>query len=247
MAHSPTPHTTPARIGAVFDALRAGNVRVHCITSAVAGERTANTLLALGVRPSLTVDPGEVAAFTRGADALLINLGMLDAARDAAIPRAIEAAQNAARPWVLDPVFVNVSERRRAMALGCLAQVPHVLKANAEEAFLLEEAPEGSVRIATGRKDVIRHGRAEITIANGHAMGGRVTAVGCALGAVIAACLAVEEDALLASATALAAYGIAVERAAARADGPGTFGIALYDTLAALDGAAIARHAELHA
>jgi hydroxyethylthiazole kinase len=236
---------TADRLGAVFDALRGGRLRVHCITSVVAAERTANTLLALGVRPSLTIDPEEVGDFVRAGDGLLINLGMVDPARAAAIPRAIAAAKAAQRPWVLDPVFVNVSSRRMALARACLTEGPDVLKANAEEAALLAEAPPATVRIATGATDLVQQGERQIGIGNGHPYGGRVTAVGCALGAVIAAALAVEADPFVASAAAVSAYGIAVERAAARAAGPGSFGIALYDTLAALTGADLARESNI--
>src|SRR5215467_6120498 len=66
--------------------------RVHCITNAVAQNFTANVLLAAGAVPSMTVDPGEIAAFIGGADALLVNLGTLDGERREAVRIAIDTA-----------------------------------------------------------------------------------------------------------------------------------------------------------
>jgi len=61
----------------------------------------------------------------------------------------------------------------------------------------------------------------------------RVTALGCALNAVIAAFL-VGQPALPATVAALAYYGLAGERAARGANGPGSFQVAFLDALYAL-------------
>lgn len=215
--------------------LREGRVRVHALTSPVAAERTANTLLALNVRPSLTGNPPEVAGFVAAADALLVNLGMLDGTREAALTPAIDAAGAAGRPWVLDPVFVDVSGPRRTLAATLLARGPAVLKLNGAEAAARLTAPAGTVIVTTGAIDRVDAGSRRLAIANGHPLASRVTAAGCALGAVIAATCAVERDAAVASAAALAIYGVAAEIAADASDGPGSFGWRLIDALAALD------------
>ena len=62
----------------------------------------------------------------------------------------------------------------------------------------------------------------------------RVTGVGCALGAVMAACCAVDRRPVVAAATASAVLAAAGERAAAGNPGPGTFAVRLLDALAAL-------------
>ncbi len=49
--------------------------------------------------------------------------------------------------------------------------------------------------------------------------------------ALVAACLAVEEDAWLATSAALLMFGVAGEVAAARARGPGTFAVEIIDAL----------------
>lgn len=223
----------------VADAIRSRGLRVHAITSPVAAERTANTLLALGVRPTLTVDPDEMDAFVAASDALLINLGMLDATRLAAIPRAIAAARRMKKPWVLDPVFVDVSDRRRAFAQDCLRAEPAVLKTNAAETFLSAQAPSSCIRVSTGKVDRVAGGARSLSFANGHPLAAQVTAMGCALGAVIAAATAATDDPFLAAAAAVALYGVAGDRAGDGAPGPGSFAVRFYDALSGLDGATV--------
>jgi len=234
-----------AALAETVDALRRGNLRVHALTSPVAAERTANTLLALNVRPTLTVDADDIAAFVASADALLINLGMMDPIRAAAIPRAIAAARAAGKPWVLDPVFVEVSGRRRDLALDCLASAPAVLKTNTAEQGLAAAAPAGTVCVTTGATDVVSQGARTLRIANGHPLAGRVTAMGCALGAVIAAAVAAGPDAFTGASAAVALYGIAGDMAGTRAAGPGSFAAGFLDALSTIDGAHLIRHARL--
>jgi hydroxyethylthiazole kinase len=64
---------------------------------------------------------------------------------------------------------------------------------------------------------------------------GRVTAMGCAGTALVAACLAVETDSWLATAAGLLIFAIAGECAAARARGPGSMAVEILDGLASLE------------
>ena len=59
----------------------------------------------------------------------------------------------------------------------------------------------------------------------------RVTAMGCSLSAVIAACLGVQEDRFLATAAGLAVFSVAGEIAGRNSQGPGTFEGAFLDAL----------------
>src|SRR5437870_1297239 len=99
----------PGTAARLLDALRERRTRVHAITNAAAQALTANLLLAAGATPSLTVAPDEITAFTVRADALLVNLGTLDADRRAAIPWVVATARAQGKPWVLDPVFADAS------------------------------------------------------------------------------------------------------------------------------------------
>jgi hydroxyethylthiazole kinase len=227
--------------------LRAKIPRVHCITNAVAQNFTANVLLAAGAVPSMTVAPEEVGEFVARADALLVNLGTFDLERRAATEVAIARAGETGRPWVLDPVFVDRSSPRTAFAKTLAAKKPAVVRLNgAEFASLFDTAHEddGLRRVAsaiaavvalTGATDRLTDGVRLIRIANGDPLMGRVTAMGCAGAALVAACLAVEPDPLLATASALIAFAVAGEVAAARARGPGSFAAEIIDALYGLD------------
>ena len=70
-------------------------------------------------------------------------------------------------------------------------------------------------------------------MSNGHPLMPRVTALGCALNGVIAA-FAVGQPAFPATVAALAYYGLAGERAGAKASGPGGFQGAFLDALHAI-------------
>ncbi|WP_346894465.1 hydroxyethylthiazole kinase [uncultured Roseibium sp.] len=232
----------------LLERLRRKAPRVHCITNAVAQHFTANVLLALGAIPSMTIAPEEVAAFAAGADALLVNLGMLDDTRRAAIPKAVEAAKAAVKPFVLDPVFVNRSPVRCSYAQELLTASPTVLRANRDELAALYPGQDSfeafagtSVTLAmTGAEDMVAGPGGTLRLANGHPLLARVTATGCAGGAVIAAFLSVSDDPVQAAAAALTVFNVAGEMAAERARGPGTLVPELLDALYLIDAPQIA-------
>lgn len=68
-------------------------------------------------------------------------------------------------------------------------------------------------------------------MANGHPLLRSVTGTGCAATVIIGAFLAVEKDPVIASAAALAFFGLAGEQAALDAPGPGTFWQKVLDAL----------------
>ena len=227
--------------------LRARGPRVHCITNAVAQTFTANTLLAAGAVPSMTLSLDEIGAFLGRADALLVNLGTFDNERRAATAAAFEVAAERRIPWVLDPVFIDRSRPRADYAKSLLAQSPGAVRLNAAEFAALSGAePDDTplVRAArethavmalTGTVDRITDGARQVAIENGHPLMARVTAMGCAASALVAAFLAVESDAFAATASALLCFGVAGGLAGERAEGPGSFPAALLDALYALD------------
>jgi hydroxyethylthiazole kinase len=92
----------------------------------------------------------------------------------------------------------------------------------------------------SGATDLISDGAQAVGLANGHPLMAKVTAMGCAASAIVAACLAVEPDAFVATSSALLIVGVAGEQAAARAQGPGSFAVAILDCLHNLDGKALA-------
>jgi hydroxyethylthiazole kinase len=87
----------------------------------------------------------------------------------------------------------------------------------------------------TGETDRVTDGARLVTIANGYPLMSRVTARGCAGSALVAACLAVADDAFAATAAALIMLGVAGEIAAESARGPGTLAAAIIDAVYNLD------------
>lgn len=219
-------------------ALRRNGARVHCITNAVAQEWTANVLLACGAVPSMTVSPREAADFTAASGALLINLGTLDEGRETAIDRSLEIAAGRKLPVVLDPVKCEMSAHRLAFARSICDRLPVILKTNVTEAGALGEVA-AACRIVTGKTDVIEISDTRLEVTNGDPVMDRVVAMGCALGGLIAALSVHAPSPQIAALAALVWFGVAGERAAASASGPGSFRPAFIDSLAGLSEAQI--------
>jgi hydroxyethylthiazole kinase len=94
----------------------------------------------------------------------------------------------------------------------------------------------GLVASVTGPVDHVSDGETVVAIANGHPMMAAITGTGCISSTLTGCFLAVNREAPLAAAVeALVAFGVAGEDAASGAKGPGSFHVALYDELAALD------------
>jgi hydroxyethylthiazole kinase len=226
--------------------IRAKRPRVHCITNTVAQAFTANTLLAAGATPSVTTSPEEIAGFVASADSLLVNLGTLDAERREAIGIALDTAATRKKTWVLDPVFVDRSPSRLEFARTLVARRPTVIRLNAAELAALSGEPvsadsarlfatrSGSVIALTGEIDVVTDGERLVTVHNGDELMARVTAMGCAGSAFVAAALATEQDRWHAAVSAMIVFGVAGELAADRSDGPGSLAFAILDALHAM-------------
>jgi hydroxyethylthiazole kinase len=231
----------------VLQRVRERAPRVHCITNSVAQAYTANMLLAAGAVPSMTIAADEIGFFVAGADALLVNLGTFDAERRAAVDIAVGEASEKRAPWVLDPVFIERAPARAEFARELVLRGPAVVRLNRAEFAALAQMhaeDEAAARFArshstvvglTGDVDLVTDGARRATVANGHALMSRVTAMGCAGSALVCACLAVEADAWLATMAALVAFGVAGEVAAKDAHGPGSFASAIIDALYGLD------------
>lgn len=232
---------------------------VHCLTNVVAAGFTANVLLAVGASPAMVENVAEAAEFATLSSAVLVNLGTLSPDRERAMLEAAAAADRHGRPWILDPVAVGVLAHRTAFAVRILEWHPAVIRGNASEVMGLSGAggvgrgvdslidshraldaastlarEERCVVAVSGAVDYVTDGADVIAVPGGSPSLTRVTGTGCALGALIAAFAAVEEDPLFAAAAASAVFSAAGERAARGQPGPGTFAIALLDALDAL-------------
>jgi len=254
-------------VAGVLSRVRERGPLVHCMTNIVVAGFTANVLLAAGASPAMVENQEESAEFAAVADALLVNLGTLSAERVPAMRAATASARAAGTPWVLDPVAVGPLAFRTRLAVDLLEQGPTVVRGNPSEVLSLTGAAgtgrgvdstansqdamrgaydlairTGSVVAVSGAVDYITDGATVLEVRTGHPLMTRVTGVGCALGALVAACCAVEDSALVATTAATTALTVAGELAAASSTGPGSFAVALLDTLAALDETTIAAH-----
>src|SRR5690606_5592289 len=201
---------------------------------------TANALLAFGASPAMVHAEEEVRDFVGISAALVINIGTLSPSWVRSVVRAAETALSRGVPWVLDPVGAGATPYRTSVARDLSRRRPAVLRGNASEILAVAgeseittrgvdsvHGSEHAVEVArdlashlecvvavTGATDYVTDGARVVSVTSGHPMMTKVTALGCTASALIGACLAVEQDALLAAAHALAALGVCGDYAA---------------------------------
>jgi hydroxyethylthiazole kinase len=238
-------------------ALREKKPLIHNITNYVVMNYTANALLAMGASPVMAHAQNEVEDMVAFAGALVLNIGTLT---DDWISSMIKAGKKASQldtPIILDPVGSGATPLRTNSAKSIISQTKiKVIRGNASEILSLrdensktkgvdsihsvEEAAEAARNLAdelhttlaiTGPVDLITDGKRVLRVSNGHPLMGYVTGTGCTATATIGAFLAVVNDPLSATATALSFFGLAGEIAAETASAPGTFMIQMLDAL----------------
>ncbi len=239
--------------------MRENRPLIQNITNFVAMERVANTLLASGASPAMVHALEEVEEFAHHIAGLSINIGTLNAERIPAMEKAAQTASALGKPWVLDPVAAGAISFRLQTALKLCEARPSVIRGNASEILALcygsahgkgidahekvEQAQEAAKILAikyqaviavTGAIDFITNGVSHYEIVNGHPLMAKVTALGCSLTGLIAAFLGSNNDDFQATIAAISYYGLAGERAAKIAKGPGSFGVNFLDALAGI-------------
>ncbi|HET7274566.1 MAG TPA: hydroxyethylthiazole kinase [Longimicrobiaceae bacterium] len=245
--------------------VRASVPLVHNITNYVAMDVTANALLAIGASPAMIHAGEEVEDFVTIASALVVNIGTLSREWVVSMTAAADRAGQLGKPWVLDPVGAGATPYRTSVARDLSRRGPTVIRGNASEILALAgatdaapkgvdstQASEAAREIAgnlartldctvavTGAVDYVTDGNRVLAVANGDPMMTRVTALGCAATALTGAFLAVENDAVLAAASALGVFGLAGELAARNSEGPGTLRWRILDELYRMDAAAL--------
>ena len=217
--------------------IRETQPKVHCLTNSVVQNLTANMLLSISAHPSMSADISEVEDFTASAQALLVNLGTLDAPRKAATLAAIKTANALNIPWILDPVLVNRASMRLGFAKELLALHPAAIRGNRDEILSLDvdiktlSQKTGAVVAVTGADDIITDGTSSVTITTGHPIMAHVTGMGCSGTAMLAAFVAVGDDHFKASCAALRLFGQVGEKIGIKASGPSQFQINFLDEL----------------
>lgn len=238
---------------------------VHCMTNDVVQTFTANVLLALGASPAMVIEREEAAQFSAVADALLINVGTLTVERADAMRAAIYSANEAGKPWILDPVAVGALDFRTRFCREILSLKPAAIRGNASEIMALAGGSAGgrgvdttdsasaalpaakqlaqeteAVVAVTGEVDYITDGNRTLSVVGGAPIMTRVVGTGCALSAVVAASCALPGERMVNVAAACGLFAQAGGEAAADSRGPGSFATAFLDALYTLDGGASA-------
>ncbi len=232
---------------------------VHNITNFVVMNYTANALLACGASPVMAHAAEEVEEMVSLAGALVLNIGTLSPPWIEAMQKAGKRANALHVPVILDPVGAGATRLRTDSAKGLIEEVSiQVIRGNASEILSLageksaartkgvdsvhtvDQVAETAQVLArelrttlaiTGPIDLITDGERICRVMNGHEMMRSVTGTGCTATVIIGAFLAVCPNPLEAATTGLSYFGLAGERAAAKAPGPGSFQIALLDAL----------------
>ena len=241
----------------LLDRVRGRHPLIHHITNWVVMNDTANATLALGALPVMAHAREEVEEMVGSAGALVLNPGTLFPELVEAMLMAGRRANERGVPIVYDPVGVGATRYRNETSerllkelhidairgnsgeIGALAGAGGVVKGVesvqgvADPVAVARELArrQSTVVAITGKRDILSDGTRVLGVDNGHEMLKTITGTGCMATTVVAIFCAVESDKLIASASALACYGLAAERAARGTKGPGSFRSSLLDEL----------------
>jgi hydroxyethylthiazole kinase len=241
--------------------LRAKKPLIHNITNYVVMNYTANALLACGASPVMAHAQGEVEEMASFAGALVLNIGTLTPYWIDSMWKAGKRANELGVPIILDPVGSGATNLRTESANRLIEELSiQVVRGNASEVLSLaregsrtkgvdsihsvDEAADAAIELSrqlnttlaiTGEIDLVTDGVRVFMVYNGHELMGYVTGTGCTATVIIGAFLAVDDDPVTATAAGLGYFGLAGEKAAETAKGPGTFQISLLDALYTID------------
>ncbi|VAX44168.1 Hydroxyethylthiazole kinase [Acinetobacter calcoaceticus] len=244
---------------------------VQCITNSVAANYTANILLASGASPAMIDNPYEAESFTKISSALSINLGTPTTEQMQAMQISAKTAQLNDIPWVLDPVgYGPILAWRSQMTDELLQFKPSVIRGNASEISTLAGnqvqskgvdstlSSDDAYRQAyallvhtdciaiSGESDYILSKELDVVIQinGGSPLQPKITATGCALGALIAAYSAVTAP-TIAALSAHVHFAIAGKLAANQAQTMGSFSNIFMDYIHMLDANLIEQYANI--
>ncbi|WP_454666334.1 hydroxyethylthiazole kinase [Acinetobacter calcoaceticus] len=244
---------------------------VQCITNSVAANYTANVLLASGASPAMIDNPYEAESFTKISSALSINLGTPTTEQMQAMQISAKTAQLNDIPWVLDPVgYGPILAWRSQMTDELLQFKPSVIRGNASEISTLAGnqvqskgvdstlSSDDAYRQAyallvhtdciaiSGESDYILSKELDVVIQinGGSPLQPKITATGCALGALIAAYSAVTAP-TIAALSAHVHFAIAGKLAANQAQTMGSFSNIFMDYIHMLDANLIEQYANI--
>lgn len=244
---------------------------VQCITNTVAANYAANILLAAGASPAMIDNPFEAESFVKISGALSINLGTPTTEQMQAMKISAQNAQAHQTPWVLDPVgYGPILKWRSDMVDELLQFTPTIIRGNASEISTLAgnqveskgvDSTLNSADVYTQAQVLLEHTEcvaisgesdfivskawdAIIQVNGGSFLQPKVTATGCALGALIAAYSAITTP-TLACIAAHVHFAIAGKLAFEKAQTVGSFNVAFIDYVHLVDAEMIKQYADI--
>lgn len=242
--------------------LRTQQPLIHIMTNGVANNYVANVLLAAGASPAMIDNPFEAEGFASIASAINLNLGMPSSEQMQAMQIAAQTAQSLGKIWVLDPVgYGPVLKWRSEMTDSLLQYKPTVIRGNASEIAALAgsqiqskgvDSTISSESIYLQAQSLLEHAEciaisgesdfilskelnAVIQVNGGSYLQPKITASGCALGALTAAYCAVSSTVTSGSTAAHIHFAIAGKKAYERANTVGSFNVAFLDEIYSLN------------
>jgi hydroxyethylthiazole kinase len=230
---------------------------VHCITNSVAANYAANVLLAAGASPAMIDNPFEAESFASIAAALSINVGTPTSEQMQAMQISAQTVAAKNTPWVLDPVgYGPFLKWRSEMVDQLILLQPTIIRGNASEISALagnqvqskgvdstissNEVYLQALALLNHTECVAISGESDfilsktlnqvIQINGGSFLQPKITATGCALGALIAAYSAVTSP-TIATISAHIHFAIAGQLAYEKAPSVGSFNVAFLDEI----------------
>lgn len=244
---------------------------VQCMTNSVANNYVANILLAAGASPAMIDNPFEAEDFTRISAALSLNVGTPTTEQTQAMLISAKTAQQHQVPWVLDPVGYGAVLKWRSETVDQLLQFhPNIIRGNASEISTLAgnqiqskgvDSTLNSQDVYVQAKSLLQHTEcvvisgesdfiiskqldAVIQVNGGCHLQPKITATGCALGALTAAYHAVA-PATIAALAAHIHFAIAGKLAFEHAQTVGSFNITFLDYVHMLDDNLIQQYVDI--
>ncbi|HMK47908.1 MAG TPA: hydroxyethylthiazole kinase [Methanocella sp.] len=230
---------------------------VHHITNYVTVNDCANVTLCIGGAPVMAHSPEDASEMVAMANALVLNIGTPDHAQIESMLVAGSRANDLNIPIILDPVGAGATRMRTDAACTLLHKLNiSVVKGNAGEIAILAGG-KGTVRgvdshgikgdpieiakklankldlvvAISGQTDIVTNGELTLLVDNGHPMMGKLSGTGCMASSIAGAFAGVSKDHVKSTAAALAAFGVAGEKAALHSNGPSSFKVALTDNV----------------
>lgn len=146
----------PFALKRAVDQLKRSTPLVHCITNYVTANDCANALLAIGASPIMSDEPADVADISSICNALVLNIGTLNARSVEAMRIAGERSAELGHPIVLDPVGAGASALRTSTASALLDELPiAVVRGNMSEVKALAGASASTRGVDANPEDAV--------------------------------------------------------------------------------------------